>query len=55
MSVRVLGEPPLSDEVDANVAYEDCGSMDKAVERARSLAQAGDTVLLAPEIGRAHV
>ena len=32
----------------ANVAYEDCGSMDKAVERARSLAQAGDTVLLAP-------
>ncbi len=32
----------------AGIAFEDCGTMDKAVARARALAQAGDSVLLAP-------
>ena len=32
----------------AGIAYEDCGTMDKAVARARALAQPGDSVLLAP-------
>ena len=32
----------------AGIAFEDCGTMDKAVARARAIAQAGDSVLLAP-------
>ena len=32
----------------ADIAFEDCGTMDKAVARARAIAQAGDSVLLAP-------
>ena len=32
----------------AGIAFEDCGTMDKAVARARALAQPGDSVLLAP-------
>ena len=32
----------------AGIAFEDCGTMNKAVARARALAQAGDSVLLAP-------
>ena len=32
----------------AGIAFEDCGTMAKAVARARELAQAGDSVLLAP-------
>ena len=32
----------------AGIAFEDCGTMDKAVVRARAIAQAGDSVLLAP-------
>ena len=32
----------------AGIAFEDCGTMDKAVARARALAQVGDSVLLAP-------
>ena len=32
----------------AGIAFEDCGTMDKAVARARELAQPGDSVLLAP-------
>jgi len=32
----------------AGIAFEDCGTMDKAVARARVIAQAGDSVLLAP-------
>ena len=32
----------------AGIAYEDCGTMAKAVARARELAQASDSVLLAP-------
>ena len=32
----------------AGIAFEDCGAMNKAVARARALAQAGDSVLLAP-------
>ena len=32
----------------AGIAFEDCGTMDKAVARACAIAQAGDSVLLAP-------
>lgn len=32
----------------AGISFEDCGTMDKAVARARAIAQAGDSVLLAP-------
>ena len=32
----------------AGIAFEDCGTMDKAVARARAIAQVGDSVLLAP-------
>ena len=32
----------------AGIAFEACGTMDKAVARARAIAQAGDSVLLAP-------
>ena len=32
----------------AGIAFEDCGTMDKAVARARAIVQAGDSVLLAP-------
>ena len=32
----------------AGIAFEDCGTMYKAVARARAIAQAGDSVLLAP-------
>ena len=32
----------------AGIAFEDCGTMDKAVARARAIAQASDSVLLAP-------
>ena len=32
----------------AGIAFEDCGTMGKAVARARAIAQAGDSVLLAP-------
>jgi len=36
----------------AGIAFEDCGTMDKAVARARAIAQAGDSVLLAPATAR---